>query len=300
MRYISRLDGVRKVFKSKKEYDAYLEKMKAEGKMRSIVRDRSRKKRPRVERDDDWRRRRNKDNVEMYSPQRHPRLEIPKPKNHVRQTFTLIHPSRGRPIQAWNCMYRWIDSCSPYNKLEYILSIDSDEAPRYFHVVKRMKGEINLRVVIWDNSNIVQALNRGAKYSTGDVLIYVSDDFECPPNWDIEIQKRTVDRDDWVLGVYDGLQSETQTISILSRKYYERFGYIYYPKYISMYADPDFTQVAKRTGKLIPAFDLLFKHNHYTANGEPYDATYEKQNSPQAWAHGEALFRERMSRNFDL
>lgn len=184
---------------------------------------------------------------------------------------------------------------SSHNDLEYILSIDSDDAHNYKLVAKELLSFRCLKVVTNPNKNIVQALNAGAVQSTGDVLIYVSDDFGCPPNWDLEIQLAVKDSkfDDWVLFVYDGNQKEWQTISILSREYYKKDGYIYYPEYISMFADPEFTETARHRKKVIDGTHLTFKHNHYTVGGLPFDATYAKEESKEAWDHGQALFNKR-------
>jgi glycosyltransferase involved in cell wall biosynthesis len=168
--------------------------------------------------------------------------------------------------------------------------------------MEQVMGKVPLKVVIGQNRSVVDALNNGAKQTTGNVLIYVSDDFECPPAWDLEIQKRLKGRRDeeWVLGVDDGHQHDTQTISILSRKYFERFGHIYHPEYFSVFVDNDFTETARRSGKMVNAFDLVFRHNHFTHGGLPVDDTYRRQNSPEAYASGKAIFDRRASENFGL
>lgn len=194
----------------------------------------------------------------------------------------------------------WIDYFSPHNELEYILSLDSDDANRYLPVIREMLG-YPLKVVINQNKNVVQALNKGAEQATGDILVYVSDDFECIQNWDIRIQEAVKSRgDDWFLLVNDGIQKTVATIMFVSKKYYERFGYLYYPRYISMFADPDATEVAKRLGKLVDATYLLFRHNHRSIGGLPGDATSAKHENPAVWARGEKLFNERATRNFDV
>jgi hypothetical protein len=167
-------------------------------------------------------------------------------------------------------------------------------------MVAGLSGRIPFKMAIGTNSNVVQALNRGAAISEGDILIYLSDDFECPANWDIVIQRAIGDKDDWVLHVHDGIQDRTATISILSRAYYKRHGRIYHPEYHSMFVDNDFTEEAKAEGKLIRRMDLMFKHNHYSRGGVPYDETYARENSPEAWAKGEAIFKRRVAAGFGV
>lgn len=190
---------------------------------------------------------------------------------------------------------------SKQHQVEYVLVLDEDDAVNYQSTVVALCGNCQLRVVIGPHASVVPALNEGAEVATGDVLIYLSDDFECPQNWDAEIFKACNGRTDpWVLCVYDGIQRKTQTISILSRTYYKLVGHMYYPEYISMFADPDFTEEARARGVMIDAMHLTFKHNHYTTTGTAPDATYQRENRPEAWTKGEEVFKRRQASNFGV
>jgi len=198
-------------------------------------------------------------------------------------------------------MYMWMDYFSSHNDLEYVLSLDRNDAEHYMPVIQEMLGQMDLKVVIHSNTSMVEALNVGCQQATGDVLVYVSDDFECFSNWDLAVQEATKHmEDDWFLLVNDGIQQITATIIFESRKYYERYGYMYYPRYQSMFADPDATEVARRTNKLVSALHILFKHNHHSIGGMPFDGVYDKQGGSVAWNHGETVYREREGRNFDV
>lgn len=293
MKYICRMTGRKLEFKSKGEYDAHLSRLGVS------MRERTRKARPSVSRHTSLRSAKYTGALTFTTPVRD---DVPCPSNHIKQKFSIIHPSRGRVRESWNCIMTWVGLMSPYNEIEYILSLDRDDSEKYMRVVEQAVDRIKLKVVIGSNSNVVQALNRGACQATGDVLIYVSDDFLCPSNWDLEIQEAVKGRgNDWLLLVNDGIQKHTATILIESKAYYDRFGYMYYPDYISMWADPDATEVARRSGKLINATEsLLFKHNHYSVGGLPIDPTYLKENSSKAWDHGEKLYKQRERSNFGV
>lgn len=295
MRYVWRGEGKEITFPNKKKYDEHLRGLREGG----MIRERSRKARPGVSKKTrplSW-----KKAPPPYKPPRYKREKMEAPPGHVEQLISLVHPTRGRHNQAWACMTMWWDLCSSYNTIEHILSIDRDDTGTYLPLIQRLAGTINLKVVISRNDTMVQALNRGAEVATGDILIFLSDDFECPHNWDLKIQEAVEDHgDDWVLFVRDGIQKRTQTISILSRKYYKRFGYIYYPGYISMWADPDFTQTAIRLKKNVDGTHLLFQHNHVTVGRSPHDETYARQNSNKAWVHGEKLYQQRKENNFGV
>ena len=228
---------------------------------------------------------------------------------HVRKKFTLVHPSRGRPMQAGKCIRQWLRNASGHNDIEYVLSLDIDDASNYVGVVNDLR-DVDCKVCIGVNRSVVDALNVGAKEATGDVLIYLSDDFECPVDWDLDIEEAVgrdrflgiypMDGKQWVLRVHDGNQDKTCTISIMSRSYYKALGYMYYPEYFSVYVDNDFTEEAEARGVLIDGMHLVFNHNHYLFGGLPYDATYEKENNPSAYKQGEALLERRRKEKFGL
>ena len=255
MRYISRLTGKVIKFKDKVSYDKHIAELLEKG---LLKRERSRKTRPSVERDDAWR-----SNTSPWTvpAKRFVCPDVVAPKGHVRQKFSLIHPTRGRPVPTRQIMYMWLDYFSKHNDVEYILSIDTDDAATYLPVMKEFMGKANFKVVVAENKNVVQALNQGAKHASGDILVYVSDDFECYANWDLDIQAAARGTD-WFLLVSDGIQTEIATILFVARQFYSRVGYLYYPEYISMFVDDDITEVARSRGVLIDARHLIFKHNH--------------------------------------
>ena len=217
--------------------------------------------------------------------------------------FSLLHPSRGRPEACAKAISMWYSHFSGRNKLEYILSLDYEDAEKYADVVAGMSTESPFLCCVRTNASVVEALNNAALVATGDVLIYVSDDFECPQNWDALLAGKVGQRrDEFVVFVNDCRTPHTlQTICILSREYYARFGYVYHPSYFSVFVDNEFTEVARRTGRVIEAFDLTFKHRHYSEKGGmPFDETYARENSDSAYSTGRENFERRRARNFDL
>jgi hypothetical protein len=52
------------------------------------------------------------------------------------------------------------------------------------------------------------------------------------------------------------------TMSIIGRKYYDKFNYIYHPSYKSLWCDNEYTDIAKRDGKIQYYDEILYKHFH--------------------------------------
>ena len=205
--------------------------------------------------------------------------------------ISLIHPSRGRPRKAFEAAMKWISMCG-VNDLDYILSIDEDEpfAPEY----QRLFDQYTY--IVRPNSNAVEAINNAAKEAKGDLIVVMSDDFSCPDNWGQIIQKATRNKQDFLLKVNDGVQNWIVTLPIMDRKYYERFGYIYYPEYKHMFCDTELTHVADMTKRLIVRNDIVFRHNHYSVTREPKDDVTKKADS--TWNQGKALYISRASKAF--
>ena len=164
--------------------------------------------------------------------------------------ISLIHPSRGRPELPLKEASDIINKSSGKHKLEYIICVDTSDPklPEYKRLFGGTFSQIFSNVVlkVFDSKNCVQSLNNGAKISTGDILIYVSDDFIFPQNWDQLIVEKTKGITDWVLWVRDGIQDRISTGIIMDRIYYNRDKFLYHPDFFSMYADDFLTWLAKQ------------------------------------------------------
>lgn len=206
--------------------------------------------------------------------------------------ISIIHPSRHRANIAVKVAEQWLSKAKNGNEIEYIFSIDEDDSQRELY------EKHGLPVLVSPNKSAIEAINNGAKQSSGDLLIIVSDDFDCPHNWDVTLLGYLQGKRDFVVKTWDGLQPWIMTLPIMDRVYYERFGYIYHPNYKHMFCDTEMSHVADLLGKAI-IVPMTFQHNHYTQpGGLKRDAITTKND--RTWAQGERLYLERLYRNFDI
>jgi hypothetical protein len=215
--------------------------------------------------------------------------------------YSLIHPSRSssRVQKAFDACYQWLRNASDDIQFEYILSLDSDdEAVPHFQ--KAFSDFVNVPITIITNNNrsIVDAVNRAAEISTGDILIVVSDDFSCPVNWDREILKAVEGKQDWVLKVDDGSGTWIVTLPIMDQEYYEKAGFIYDPSYTHLFVDTAQTHKAILSGKIIYAEHLTFVHHHPDLGKGVKDALNERNN--KTWFQGEKVYIEQVKKYFGL
>lgn len=217
--------------------------------------------------------------------------------------ISIIHPSRGRPEMAFNTFIHWTKRMkTTTQEYEYILSLDTDD---------RCLGEYNYRfrnydvfTTIHENKNVVDAMNAGAFHAFGNLLVCISDDFECFQGWDIELMK-LITSDVQAIQVKDGIINEPHsayfrkhrkfehimTLPIMTMGLYKKLGYVYYPEFTGMFADNDLAEQCFAMGVLTLS-NLMFKHNHFTITKKE-DETYKRHNNQQSWDIGEALIKKR-------
>lgn len=214
--------------------------------------------------------------------------------------ITLLHPTRGRANQAFQTFQNWKSKCSNWANVQHILSIDNDDREKFYY--QKSFAETGSMICIHDNTNVVQATNNAAPHAQGDILIYLSDDFDCPQNWDLEIINRVQDKSKpWLLKVDDCLQkfdADVLTIPIMSKLLYQILGHFWHPSYRSMFCDQDLFYTVKINNWILNAPELKFQHNHYCNGRAKKDETYTR--SDANWNHGKATYNERKKQNFPL
>jgi len=214
--------------------------------------------------------------------------------------ISLLHPSRSRCDIAVEAFANWINKSSGKHTIEYYCSID-DTDPQKDYYKERFSDEV---LLINDNRSIVDAVNIAALQCKGDLIVVMSDDFDCPDDWDDLLLRKLVVVDNFDITpvgilINDGIQQECMTLPILNRSAYKAIGHVYHPGYFSMFADNELTDVLRKIGVMVEAPELLFRHNHYSVpGGLPEDATYKRENSKSAYVIGQKLYEQRKLTNF--
>lgn len=216
--------------------------------------------------------------------------------------ISLIHPSRGRPQKAFDTYNNWINKLSGDYDIEHILSIDNSDLPNnkqdYFDLFTPFT-----KIICSDNDCVVDATNQAAKLATGEILVYLSDDFDCPDNWDdlIYCALSMFKNRPMLLKVDDCLQpfqTKIVTIPIMNRELYNKLGYMWHPDYKSMFVDEDLYWTCSIRWWVTMCPDLKFPHNHYLNGKAEQDDTYKRSES--FWNQGKELFAKRKQLQFPL
>lgn len=207
--------------------------------------------------------------------------------------ISLLHPSRSRPEKAYETARKWLDNAGC--DVEYILSLDESD-PFVGHY--KWQGQ----TIINPNTSVVEATNKSAQVAKGDILLYLSDDFDCFPNWGPVVLKEFENENRPLLvKVDDCLQKfdvAVLTIPIMNRALYERLGYFWHPGYKSMFVDEDLYWTSRKLAALKMAEHIKFPHNHVSVGKAQDDETYRA--SAKNWDSGKTFYAQRKQGGFQI
>lgn len=178
-------------------------------------------------------------------------------------------PTRERPDQFLKVLNLLNEKATDRDNIDYLISWDSDDPTMNGNVIAEAALIVDYLISIPAvSNNKVHACNRDIeKANDWDIVVLISDDM-IPQidGWD-EVIRQAMTKyhpdTDGCLWFYDGYQDRICTLSILGRKYYDRFGYIYNPDYNSLFCDEEFTNVAQGLDKMTYFTTVLFKHSHF-------------------------------------
>lgn len=179
-------------------------------------------------------------------------------------------PSRERPHKFFLCIKKYIDLQSTKD-VRYLITLDANDplilAYKNHCEVLKSQG-VKIDYMVGNSKGKIDAVNRDMdKSGKWDILVLASDDMECKTaGWDAILQNEMFDYyndTDGVIWHNDGFTGQKlNTMCILGRKYFDRFGYIYHPKFVSLWCDNLFMEIANFLGKQTYFDQVLFKHEH--------------------------------------
>ena len=196
------------------------------------------------------------------------------------------------------------------------VTLDSDDYVMNQDAVKKVLGMYgNVTYTYGLSKNKIDAVNRdaGAVWTDYDVLLLLSDDMVPVVKG---FDKVIIDRmqghfpdTDGALWFNDGNEDgnpptkDLNTLVCLGRKYYDRFGYLYFPEYKSFFCDNEYTEVGKSLGRLLHLPEIIIEHRHPLFQsgkkwGAKNDVLYMKNN--RHWADDEALYFRRRASGFGI
>lgn len=196
-------------------------------------------------------------------------------------------PSRGRPEKFKQVLSHYINKQSNQHNIKFICSFDADDETMNSEDIKNYLNQYsNVKYYYGISANKIEAINRDMGNANNyEILILAADDlFPIVQNYDDIIAQHMLEYHqdmDGVLHYMNPNWEERLDIGcIMTKKYYDRFNYIYHPVYKSIFADNEYMEVAKflNRHKYIP--NQIFAH-HYVVSDPTANKNWTFNNEDQ-------------------
>ena len=211
------------------------------------------------------------------------------------------YPSRGRKKQFLEGMDSIVRNLRDKKNYQILVSADVDD-PEMRGINEAYPNSI---IFYGESKSKIEAINRDIVFAEPDwdIIICMSDDMRFIfYGFDDLIRQEFEDGDfDKLVHIPDNDAKQfLATMYIAGRMYYERFGYIYYPEYKSLFADNEAQEVAMKLSKYkyldIPG--LIF-HANPAYGHQPKDAMFIEQQEI-GWTVDKETYERRKQINFGL
>ncbi len=171
------------------------------------------------------------------------------------------------------------------------------------HIKEVLSNYSNVKIFFGDNKSKIEAINANLTGINFDIVLLASDDMIPVKKGFDTIIKESMEKHypdtDGVLWFNDGYQGKKlNTLSILGKKYYERFNYIYHPEYISVWCDNEFMSVGNILGKQTYFDEVIIQHQHPDWGFGNRDGIHTLNSRNER--HDRELYNKRKKINFEL
>ena len=221
-------------------------------------------------------------------------------------------PTYKRPEKLLRTLSRYVEQSSGDHNIFFNINADNEDFPtqRLVKDVTRIVYDyehVDFSMNFNDNTDKISAVNGNIDVCgfDFDVVIVISDDMTPVKgkNWDAVIAENMEKYFPTTFGALhfpDGNRKDLITFSILGKRLYEHFGYIYHPDYKALYCDDEFTQVVKDMGVYKFIDEQIVNHDHYAQEGNENSGEYDEAANRTIMNSGrdQVVYMERKKRGF--
>lgn len=212
-------------------------------------------------------------------------------------------PTRSRPSLFFKNLDKFYQKLSFEVPYKFLITCDKNDASMNNPaVIKKLESYPNLIFNFADNLSKVEAFNSDVGSGEFDILLAAHDDMEpILVGFDkiIVDEMKEFSNFDGVLNFNDGfVGGQCNTLPVIGREFYKRFGYIYNPEYKALVCNVELTNISKILRKEKVIDQVIIKHNHPAWGAGVKDDLYNK--NEQYHNQDIETFLKRRSRFFDL
>jgi len=190
------------------------------------------------------------------------------------------YPTRSRPDWFMQTLKKYYSMLSGKNQYRFLITLnENDETMNNTAMRNIMDGFPNLVYKYGNHETKIDAVNADMKGEDFDILFLISDDMiPIVHAFDSIIAKKMgkyFPDLDGALHFNDGCIGRDRciTLSIMGKKLYDYFGYIYHPDYKSFFCDAEFTDVVRQLKKVKYFPQVIVKHEWHGGSNSR-DALY--------------------------
>ena len=214
-------------------------------------------------------------------------------------------PTRNRKNKFFKVLRQYQNMCEDLDNTYFLITLDNDDESMNPSDVEDIFNTFkNIKVVYGTSNSKIHAVNRDIELvNDWDIVLLASDDMTPKvKGYDNIIRnkmKEFYSDTDGILWFNDGhMGNKLNTLCILGKKYYDRFGYIYHPEYKSVWSDNEFMLVGNILGKQTYFEQVIIEHEHpdwgYGSRDEIHQNNSKNENQDKL------LFTKRKDNNFYL
>lgn len=214
-------------------------------------------------------------------------------------------PTRSRPAKFFDTLdkhYKFLSRKVPYH---FLISCDSDDPTMNNpQIIKQLKSYPNLSFSFEKGSCKVAAYNRDIHSGLPfDILLLSSDDMiPACVGYDkiiVDAMLENFPDFDGVLNFHDGnVGGQLNTLPVIGKKFFDRFGFAYNPAYLSLFCDEELTVISRMLGKEKVIDTIILKHMHPSYKHASWDDLYKRNQA--LFNRDKQVFIKRQQKNFDF
>ncbi len=211
------------------------------------------------------------------------------------------YATRSRPTLFDRGISSIIDNLKDKENYFILVTCDENDVSMLNHHLNYSNNP-KIKFIYGHSKNKIDAINRDLSSLpiSWDILVNMSDDMVFSKfGFDEDLRQDFGNNYDLCLHYPDGYRRDIITMSILGRDYFNRFGYIYHPSYVSLWCDNEQTEVAKMLDKYKFVDKQLFIHKHF-ANDSSVSKDQQYEITESYFSIDQETFRHRKANNYFL
>lgn len=218
--------------------------------------------------------------------------------------FLFKYATRNRPAWFKQTLEIYLSMLSGNHTYQFVITLDEDDVTMNNSKMKSfMDSKPGLVYHYGKHNDKIDAINANMKGLDFDILFLISDDMiPVSSGFDliiVEDMMKYFPNIDGALHYPDDCCNKTKenaiTLTIMGKKLYDRFGYIYHSDYKSFFCDNEFRDEVYRMGKGVFIPKVIVKHV-WSGGPNSKDALY-RRNSKLGRGDG-AIYKRRKKAGF--